>query len=60
MKNYKTTLSGIALAVLLAIQPLAETGEFDLKRDWLKYSVAILIALFAYFSKDHDSDLKQQ
>lgn len=60
MKNYKTTLSGAILAILLAMQPLAETGGFDFKRDWFKYLLAISIALFGYASKDHDSDSKQE
>ena len=54
MKNYKTTFTGLSLAILIAVQPLAETGEFNLKRDYLRYLIAIAIACFGYFSKDHD------
>jgi hypothetical protein len=54
MRNWKTSLTGFFLAILLAIQPLAETGTFDLKRDWMRYLIAIGIATFGFLSKDHD------
>jgi len=53
MKSWKTTLVGLALASMIAIQPLT-TDELDLKKDWFKFVVAIGIAVFGYFSKDHD------
>jgi hypothetical protein len=54
MRNWKTSLSGLLLAILVAIQPLAETGDFDFKRDFLRYLIAIGIAAFGFLSKDHD------
>ena len=53
MKNWKTTLTGLLLASMIALQPLATDG-LDLKRDWFKFVLAIGIAVFGYFSKDHD------
>lgn len=53
MKSWKTTLAGLILASMIAIQPLT-TDELDLKKDWFKFVVAIGIAVFGYFSKDHD------
>lgn len=55
MKNYKTTISGFIIAILMAIQPIAENG-FDLQKDWLKYSIAIGIALFGFMAKDQSKD----
>lgn len=53
MRNWKTTLSGLILATMIAVQPLA-TDELDLKKDWFKFLLAIGIAVFGYLSKDHD------
>lgn len=53
MKSWKTTSMGIILACMIAIQPLA-SDEIDLKKDWFKFALAIAIAVFGYFSKDHD------
>jgi len=58
MKNLKTTIVGVVLAVLTAVQPLAE-DEFVASRDILRYAIAILIATLGYLSKDHDmTDLR--
>jgi len=56
MKNHKTTLSGLFLAILIAIKPIIETNEFDLQKNWQIYSMAVLIAIVSYFAKDHDSE----
>jgi hypothetical protein len=53
MKNWKTTLTGLLLASMIALQPLATDG-LDLKKDWFKFVLAIGIAVFGYLSKDHD------
>ena len=53
MRNWKTTLTGIILACMVAIQPLTE-GEIDIKRDWHKFILAIGIAALGYLAKDHD------
>ena len=53
MKSWKTTSMGIILASMIAIQPLT-SDEIDLKKDWFKFGLAIAIAIFGYFSKDHD------
>lgn len=58
MKNLKTTTVGVVLAVLTAVQPLAE-DEFVASRDILRYAIAVLIATLGYLSKDHDmTDLR--
>jgi hypothetical protein len=58
MKNLKTTTVGVVLAVLTAVQPLAE-DEFVASRDILRYAIAVLIAALGYLSKDHDmTDLR--
>jgi hypothetical protein len=54
MKNLKTTIVGVVLAVLTAVQPLAE-DEFVASRDILRYAIAVLIATLGYLSKDHDT-----
>lgn len=51
MKNWRTTLVGGLLALLLAIQPLIEaagTGDID----WKQLAVAGIVAVFSYLSKD--------
>jgi len=50
MKSYKTTIIGAILAAIIAVQPLIETGSFDLK----KVALAAFIALFGYLAKDSD------
>ena len=50
MKSYKTTIIGAVLAVIIAVQPLIETGIIDYK----KVGLAAIIALFVYLAKDSD------
>jgi hypothetical protein len=54
MKNYKTTFTGCALAILYALQPMMGTGTFDLKKDLPRYAIAILIAALGFLAKDND------
>lgn len=54
MKNLKTTITGLFLAVLTVIQPFAENGDFDLKRDAFKFLIAIGLAVFGFLAKDFD------
>jgi len=53
MKSWKTTFMGVMMASLIAIQPLAD-GEVNFKKDWLRFIIAICIAVFGYFAKDFD------
>ena len=55
MKSYKTTIVGIGLAIMIAVQPIIEgTGyHFDTKTIG-KLTFAALLAAFGYLSKDHD------
>jgi len=50
MRSYKTTIIGAILAVIIAVQPMIETGTIDYK----KVGLAAIIALFGYLSKDSD------
>lgn len=56
MKNLKTTISGLIVAVLIAVQPIVENGNIDIKRDWQKLGVAVGITLFSYFAKDKERE----
>lgn len=50
MKNWKTTLIGLTIAIIVAIQPLVTEGELDLKQIF----IAALIGAFSFFTKDND------
>ena len=50
MKNWKTTLVGLLIAVLIAIQPIIETGEAK----WTTVILAAAIAAFGFIAKDFD------
>lgn len=53
LEHWKTSLGGLIMAILLAIQPLAMDGEaFDFQRDWFRYLLAILIAIVGFWIKD--------
>ena len=52
MNNIRTTLTGLSLAVLIAVQPLTTNEGFDLKKDWLQITIAGAIAIFGWLSKD--------
>ena len=54
MTNLKTTFTGIALAILIAIQPLTTEQGFNIKKDWLQLLIAASIAFFGVISKDAD------
>jgi hypothetical protein len=48
MKNWKTTLVGAILAVVIAVQPIIATGSID----WKAVALAALIAVLGYVAKD--------
>lgn len=50
MKNWKTTISGCALAIVLAVQPIISTGAID----WKQAAIAALVAMFSFVAKDND------
>ena len=50
MKNYRTTICGLVMAAIVAVQPILETGIID----WKKIGYAALIAVFGYLVKDHN------
>jgi hypothetical protein len=48
MTSWRTTIIGAVLAVIIAVQPIIETGTID----WKKVGIAALVALFGYLAKD--------
>lgn len=48
MKSYKTTIIGLILAIIVAVQPMIATGEIN----WKAVGMAALIAAFGFVSKD--------
>ena len=58
MKDFKTTITGIILAILIAVQPLTTVEGFDIKKNWFQLVVAIGIGAFGYLTSD--SGLKEQ
>lgn len=51
MKNWKTTIIGCGMAVLLAVQPLIDFAN-GADINWLQVGFAACVALFGYLSKD--------
>jgi hypothetical protein len=55
MKSYKTTIIGIGLAVMVAIQPIVEGTGYHFDSNTIgKLVFASLLAAFGYLTKDHD------
>ncbi|CAB5218802.1 hypothetical protein UFOVP215_19 [uncultured Caudovirales phage] len=55
MKSYKTTIWGLIMATLVAVQPIAEgTGYHFDGQTITKILFAAALAAFGYMSKDHD------
>ena len=50
MKNWKTTLAGIAAALVIALQPLVTLGEFK----WYNVLLGVAVGLLGFVSKDFD------
>jgi hypothetical protein len=50
LTNWKTTLIGALLAIVVAIQPLITTGSIE----WSQVILAALIALLGFLAKDFD------
>ncbi len=48
MKNYKTTITGILLAIIVAVQPLIETGTIN----WSKVLLAGAVAALGILARD--------
>lgn len=65
MKNilghWKTSLGGLIMAILVAIQPLVmDVSSFDFQKDWMRYLVAILIAVVGFTMKDPNKKINQE
>lgn len=50
MKNWKTTVVGLAGALYLTLQPLLSTGQVDTKL----LTLAVIVGILGFVSKDHD------
>lgn len=48
MKNWRTSLIGCLIAIVVAVQPMITTGLID----WKQIGFAALIAAFGFISKD--------
>lgn len=51
MRNWRTTIIGGGMAILLAIQPLVDFAQGE-SINWAQVGFAASIALFGYLSKD--------
>lgn len=40
------------MAIMVGVQPLADGSEFDFKKDWLRYGIAVVIAIIGFIMKD--------
>ena len=56
MKDIKTTILGLGLAILIAVQPLTTAEGFDINKDWFQILVSIGIGAFGYFAQDSKKD----
>jgi hypothetical protein len=52
--NHKTTIMGLFLAILLAIQPLTTVEGFDISKDWLQMIFAGAIGVFGWLAQDSE------
>jgi hypothetical protein len=50
MTNFKTTLTGALLAIIVAVQPIIETGVIN----WKQIGLAAVIGLFGFLTKDYN------
>jgi uncharacterized membrane protein YgaE (UPF0421/DUF939 family) len=50
MKSWKTTVLGLVIAILVAVQPIVANGAVD----WKAVALAVLIAAAGYFAKDNN------
>lgn len=48
MKNWKTTLIGLAGAVYLTLEPLLTTGEVN----WRMITLGVIVGILGYLAKD--------
>lgn len=53
-KNKKTTITGLILAVLVAVQPLTTVEGFDIAKDWFQLILAGAIAVFGWLAQDSE------
>lgn len=52
MKNWKTSLLGIAGAIFTACLPIIQNGTFDIHKDWPALVEAAGVAFFGFVAKD--------
>ena len=53
-KNKKTTITGLILAVLVAVQPLTTVEGFNITKDWFQLILAGAIAVFGWLAQDSE------
>jgi len=51
MKDIKTTVIGLSLAILMSVQAVV-SDDFDIKKDWLKLAVAAFIGALGWAASD--------
>lgn len=56
IQNNKTTIAGLFLAILVAVQPLTTVEGFDINKNWLQLLFAASIAVFGWLSQDAEVD----
>jgi hypothetical protein len=54
LKNKKTTITGLILAILVGIQPLTTVEGFDIAKDWFQLILAGAIAVFGWLAQDSE------
>lgn len=52
MRDPKTTITGVLLGGALAVQPIVENGDFEIKRDWLKIVLSVGVFVLGLLAKD--------
>jgi hypothetical protein len=53
----KTTITGLLLATLTALQPYLSSGEIDFGKNWFQYLIAVLVGALGYLANDPKGNL---
>lgn len=51
----KTTIGGAISAVLVAVTPIVQNGDFEIKRDAGTLIIAVALAVLGYLAKDYNT-----
>lgn len=53
LEHWRTSLGGLIMAILLAVQPMIMGEEaFDFQKDWMRFLMVGLIAAVGFLIKD--------